>query len=134
LREPQVIASSSTEKTWRYNFVLRHIVVMKFSCAFRELADRNCIMFGTSNTQERKFCGAQMLHDAPIAAQNTPHVIVVGNHKGGSGKTTIAMLVAVALSKEGQRVGTIISTAIKRASRYIEIGASGQSIRELNSK
>jgi tetraacyldisaccharide-1-P 4'-kinase len=48
-----------------------------------------------------------MLHDAPIAAQNTPHVIVVGNEKGGSGKTTIAMHVAVALLKEGQRVGTI---------------------------
>ena len=48
-----------------------------------------------------------MLHEAPIAGQKAPHVIVVGNEKGGSGKTTIAMHVAVALLKDGQRVGTV---------------------------
>jgi len=48
-----------------------------------------------------------MLHDVPIVVQKAPHLIVVGNEKGGSGKTTIAMHVAVALLKEGQRVGTI---------------------------
>ena len=36
-----------------------------------------------------------------------PHVVVVGNEKGGSGKTTIAMHLAVALLKAGQRVATI---------------------------
>jgi chromosome partitioning protein len=36
-----------------------------------------------------------------------PHVVVVGNEKGGSGKTTIAMHVAVALLKAGQRVATV---------------------------
>jgi chromosome partitioning protein len=62
-----------------------------------------------------------MLHDAPIAAQNTPHVIVVGNEKGGSGKTTIAMHVAVALLKEGQRVGTIdLDSNQKSLTHYIE--------------
>jgi chromosome partitioning protein len=35
------------------------------------------------------------------------HVIVIGNEKGGSGKSTIAMHVAVALLKAGQRVATI---------------------------
>ena len=51
-----------------------------------------------------------MLHYAPIAVQKTPHVVVVGNEKGGSGKTTTAMHVAIALLKEGQRVGTIALT------------------------
>jgi chromosome partitioning protein len=34
-------------------------------------------------------------------------VIVVGNEKGGSGKSTVAMHVAIALMKAGQRVATI---------------------------
>lgn len=34
-------------------------------------------------------------------------VIVVGNEKGGSGKSTVAMHIAVALIKSGQRVATI---------------------------
>jgi chromosome partitioning protein len=37
----------------------------------------------------------------------TAHVIVVGNEKGGSGKSTTAMHIAVALMKSGQRVATI---------------------------
>ena len=35
------------------------------------------------------------------------HVVVLGNEKGGSGKSTIAMHVAVALLNAGQRVATI---------------------------
>lgn len=35
------------------------------------------------------------------------HVIVFGNEKGGSGKTTAAMHVAVALARQGRRVGAI---------------------------
>src|SRR5204862_8230916 len=66
-------------------------------------------------------CGALMLHEAPIAVQKAPHVIVVGNEKGGSGKTTIAMHVAVALLKEGQRVGTIdLDSNQKSLTHYIE--------------
>jgi chromosome partitioning protein len=62
-----------------------------------------------------------MLHDAPIAGRKAPHVIVVGNEKGGSGKTTIAMHVAVALLKEGQRVGTIdLGSNQKSLTHYIE--------------
>jgi chromosome partitioning protein len=37
----------------------------------------------------------------------TAHVVVLGNEKGGSGKSTTAMHVAVALMKAGQRVATI---------------------------
>ncbi len=62
-----------------------------------------------------------MLHEAPIAVQKAPHVIVVGNEKGGSGKTTIAMHVAVALLKDGQRVGTIdLDSNQKSLTHYIE--------------
>lgn len=39
--------------------------------------------------------------------RDAPHLIVVGNLKGGSGKTTMAMHLAVGLLKRGQRVGTI---------------------------
>jgi chromosome partitioning protein len=35
------------------------------------------------------------------------HVVVVGNEKGGSGKSTTAMHIAIALLKAGQRVATI---------------------------
>jgi chromosome partitioning protein len=62
-----------------------------------------------------------MLHAAPIAVPGSPHVIVVGNEKGGSGKTTIAMHVAVALLKQGQRVGTIdLDSNQKGLTQYIE--------------
>ena len=62
-----------------------------------------------------------MLHEAPIVVQKAPHLIVVGNEKGGSGKTTIAMHVAVALLKEGQRVGTIdLDSNQKSLTHYIE--------------
>jgi len=50
-----------------------------------------------------------------------PHVIVVGNEKGGSGKTTIAMHLAVALLKAGQRVATIDLDGRQRTlTHYIE--------------
>jgi chromosome partitioning protein len=37
----------------------------------------------------------------------TPRIVVVANEKGGSGKSTVAMHVAVALMKAGERVGSI---------------------------
>lgn len=62
-----------------------------------------------------------MLHVAQIAVPGAPHVIVIGNEKGGSGKTTIAMHLAIALLKQGQRVGTIDLDSNQRAlTRYIE--------------
>jgi chromosome partitioning protein len=36
-----------------------------------------------------------------------PHVIVLGNEKGGSGKSTAAMHLFVALARQGHRVGTV---------------------------
>jgi len=38
-----------------------------------------------------------------------PRVIVVGNEKGGSGKSTVAIHLAVALMKSGASVATIVS-------------------------
>lgn len=50
-----------------------------------------------------------------------PHVVVVGNEKGGSGKTTIAMHIVVALMKAGQRVATIdLDSRQKTLTHYIE--------------
>src|SRR6202521_1405251 len=48
-----------------------------------------------------------MLMQADVGAPVSAHVVVLGNEKGGSGKSTTAMHVAVALMKAGQRVATI---------------------------
>jgi chromosome partitioning protein len=49
------------------------------------------------------------------------HVIVVGNNKGGSGKSTIAMHTAIALVKAGQRVATIdLDTKQRSFTNYID--------------
>jgi len=48
-------------------------------------------------------------------------VIVVGNEKGGSGKSTVAMHIAVALIKSGQSVATVDLDSRQRSfTRYIE--------------
>jgi chromosome partitioning protein len=50
-----------------------------------------------------------------------PHVVVVGNHKGGSGKSTVAMHVIVALLKEGKRVASFdLDSKQQTLTRYIE--------------
>ncbi len=57
---------------------------------------------------------------APIQLPSSPHVIVVGNEKGGSGKTTVAMHIVVALMKAGQRVAAIdLDSRQKSLTRYI---------------
>jgi chromosome partitioning protein len=62
-----------------------------------------------------------MLHATQIAGAGSPYVVVIGNEKGGSGKTTLAMHLAVALLREGQRVGTIDLDSNQRGlTRYIE--------------
>jgi chromosome partitioning protein len=50
-----------------------------------------------------------------------PHVIVLGNEKGGSGKSTTAMHVVVSLLKLGKRVGAIDLDSRQRSlTRYLE--------------
>lgn len=85
-------------------------------------------------------CGAEYAHAAcregacPMRPECAPerataedgparraHVIVLGNAKGGTGKSTIAMHLAVALAKGGLRVGSIdLDGAQGTLSRYLE--------------
>lgn len=64
-------------------------------------------------------------HSAPETIATTPrkpaHVIIVGNEKGGSGKTTTTMHLIVALLRLGFTVGSMDIDARQRSlSRYIE--------------
>jgi chromosome partitioning protein len=62
-----------------------------------------------------------MLLQAPVAVSRSAHVVVLGNEKGGSGKSTTAMHVAVALLKAGQRVATIdLDSRQKTLTHYVE--------------
>ena len=55
------------------------------------------------------------------ARAKSAHVIVLGNEKGGSGKSTTALHIAVALMKRGQRVATIdLDSRQKSFTHYIE--------------
>jgi chromosome partitioning protein len=54
-------------------------------------------------------------------ASGGPHIIVIGNEKGGSGKSTTALHIAVALMAEGAAVATLDLDARQGTlSRYIE--------------
>ncbi len=54
-------------------------------------------------------------------ASDRAHIIVIGNEKGGSGKSTIAMHLAVSLMRGGLKIGTVDLDARQGTlSRYIE--------------
>lgn len=62
-----------------------------------------------------------MLLQATSGVPRTAHVIVLGNEKGGSGKSTTAMHIAVSLLKAGQRVATIdLDSRQKTFTHYVE--------------
>lgn len=62
-----------------------------------------------------------MLLQATHGQSGSAHVVVLGNEKGGSGKSTIALHIAVALLKAGQRVATIDLDCRQRSfTHYIE--------------
>lgn len=59
-------------------------------------------------------------YDAATAPRQA-HVIVVGNHKGGAGKSTVAMHLAVALMRMGRRTGVLDLDVRQRSlTRYVE--------------
>ena len=59
----------------------------------------------------------QPIRQSPQSA----HVVVLGNEKGGSGKSTTALHIAVALLKAGQRVATIdLDSRQQSFTHYIE--------------
>jgi chromosome partitioning protein len=62
-----------------------------------------------------------MLVEASTRKPASAHVVVLGNEKGGSGKSTTAMHVAVALMNAGQRVATIDLDSRQRSfTHYVE--------------
>ncbi len=53
-------------------------------------------------------------------AQNGAHIIVVGNEKGGSGKSTTALHLSVYLLHQGHRVATIdVDSRQQTLTRYV---------------
>jgi chromosome partitioning protein len=61
------------------------------------------------------------LRRPPVRTPGRAHVIVLGNEKGGSGKSTTAMHVALALTYDGASVGAIdVDSRQGTLSRYIE--------------
>jgi len=62
-----------------------------------------------------------MLMQVDVGKPVSAHVIVLGNEKGGSGKSTTAMHVAVALLQAGQRVATVdLDSRQKSFTHYVE--------------
>jgi chromosome partitioning protein len=62
-----------------------------------------------------------MLLQANKAPNKSAYVVVIGNEKGGSGKSTTAIHVAIALMKAGQRVATIdLDSRQKSLTHYVE--------------
>jgi len=62
-----------------------------------------------------------MLLEASVGYPRSAHVIVLGNEKGGSGKSTTCMHIVVGLLKGGQRVATIdLDSRQKSLTHYVE--------------
>jgi len=62
-----------------------------------------------------------MLLEASVGYPRSAHVIVLGNEKGGSGKSTTCMHIVVGLLKAGQRVATIdLDSRQQSLTHYVE--------------
>src|SRR5215475_11505084 len=62
-----------------------------------------------------------MLIEASAGYPRSGHVIVLGNEKGGSGKSTTCMHIVVGLLKAGQRVATVdLDSRQKSLTHYVE--------------
>ena len=61
----------------------------------------------------------------PVSGQRRPHLIVLGNEKGGSGKSTVAMHLVAGFLREGLSVGAIDLDARQGTmTRYVEARAA----------
>lgn len=79
------------------------------------------ITFGRQTQKSGIASGLSLGGDATVGARMGPHVIVLGNEKGGSGKSTTAMHVVVSLLKLGKKVGAIDLDSRQRSlTRYLE--------------
>ena len=59
--------------------------------------------------------------DQPKTPKKRPHIIVLGNEKGGSGKSTTAMHVVVSLLRQGKKVAALDLDSRQRSlTRYLE--------------
>ena len=57
----------------------------------------------------------------PAKNNNVPHVIVLGNEKGGTGKSTVAMHIITSLLRQGHTVGSIdVDARQGTLTRYVE--------------
>src|ERR1039458_9160839 len=80
--------------------------------------DRECCKLEKGSS--RRGC-VPMLMQADVGKAFSAHVVVLGNEKGGSGKSTTAMHVAIALMNRGQRVATIdLDSRQKSFTHYID--------------
>src|SRR6201992_2053553 len=75
---------------------------------------------GPEKKRQRRIA-SPMFMQADAGKPFAAHVLVLGNEKGGSGKSTTAMHVAVALMQAGQRVATIdLDSRQKSFTHYVE--------------
>jgi chromosome partitioning protein len=77
-------------------------------------------IFGSMSSIFGKSSAAPATPNLP-KTRNNAHIIVIGNEKGGSGKTTTGMHILVALMRLGFKVGSIDIDARQRSlSRYLD--------------
>src|SRR6478672_10772319 len=80
----------------------RNAGTVRTTMGFRDIGARSC------RGREAIGLAARRRGSRPCQGQSgSAHVVVLGNEKGGSGKSTTALHIAVALMKAGQRVATI---------------------------
>jgi chromosome partitioning protein len=68
----------------------------------------------------------ELARPLPETASQSAHVIVVGNQKGGAGKSTVAMHLSIALMRMGRRAGCLdLDVRQRTLTRYMENRAAG---------
>ena len=96
------------------------------SCAAH--AAFHCTSQWGSHPQEIALWRLFLTHGRPYSADNkqhwgvrVAHIIVVGNEKGGAGKSTVSMHVATALARMGHKIGAIdLDLRQKSMGRYLD--------------